>query len=222
VLLPQGILDKPGFLNNAEMKAVQKHPVYSSQIIARYTEVGPEVASMILQHHERWNGSGYPFGLTKGAISKAANILGMIDVCFALASKRPHREEFLPAFAIEHSIVSSQDAIEYVLAYSGELFAPDLVRIFTRVVPIYPAGTMVKLNDGRTGIVIKTNPDCLSRPRIRIIGGPASEMREETQDICTDCELECDERHGKTDGKRDLDLAKDGKKNVLISELNDY
>jgi HD-GYP domain-containing protein (c-di-GMP phosphodiesterase class II) len=222
VLLPQGILDKPGFLNNAELKAVQRHPVYSSQILARYTEIGPESANMVLQHHERWNGSGYPFGLRKDSISRAAMILGMTDVCFALASKRPHREEFLPAFAIEHSIVSSQDAIEYVIAYSGELFDPELVRAFTRIVPIYPTGTMVKLNDGRTGIVIKSNPDCIRRPRIRVISGATKEIAEEGPDICTGCELECDERHGKKDGKLDLDLAKDGKKNVLISELSDY
>jgi len=222
VLLPQGILDKPGFLNNAEMKAVQRHPVYSSQILARYTEIGPEAANMVLQHHERWNGSGYPFGLRKDGISRAARILGMTDVCFALASKRPHREEFLPAFAIEHSIVSSQDAIEYIIAYSGELFDPELVRAFTRIVPIYPAGTMVKLNDGRTGIVIKSNPDCLRSPRIRIISGATTEIAEEGLDICTGCELECDQRHEKKDGKRDLDLAKNGKKNILISELSDY
>lgn len=222
VLLPQGILDKPGFLNNAEMKAVQRHPVYSSQILARYTEIGPEAANMVLQHHERWNGSGYPFGLRKDAISQAALILGMTDVCFAMASKRPHREEFLPAFAIEHSIVSSQDSIEYVVAYSGELFDPELVRTFTRIVPIYPTGTMVKLNDGRTGIVIKSNPDCLRSPRIRIISGATPDVSEEGPDICTGCELECDQRHEKKDGKRDLDLAKGGKKNILISELSDY
>jgi HD-GYP domain-containing protein (c-di-GMP phosphodiesterase class II) len=222
LLLPQGILDKPGFLNNAEMKAVQRHPVYSSQILARYTEIGPEAANMVLQHHERWNGSGYPFGLRKEGISKAAMILGMTDVCFALASKRPHREEFLPAFAIEHSIVSSQDAIEYVIAYSGELFDPTLVKVFTRIVPIYPTGTMVKLNDGRAGIVIKSNPDCLRRPSIRIISGPVKEITEDIPDICTGCELECEERHTKKEIKRDLDLSKDGKKNVLISELSDY
>ncbi|RPJ63788.1 MAG: HD domain-containing protein [Dehalococcoidia bacterium] len=222
LLLPQGILDKPGFLNNAEMKAVQRHPVYSSQILARYTEIGPEAANTVLQHHERWNGSGYPFGLRKEGISKAAMILGMTDVCFALASKRPHREEFLPAFAIEHSIVSSQDAIEYVIAYSGELFDPALVKVFTRIVPIYPTGTMVKLNDGRAGIVIKSNPDCLRRPNIRIISGPTKQMAEDVPDICNGCELECEERHTKKEVKRDVDLSKDGRKNVLISELSDY
>jgi len=222
LLMPQGILDKPGYLNNAEMNAVQKHPVYSSQILARYTDIGPEAANIVLQHHERWNGQGYPYGLRSDGICKSARILGMIDVCFALTSKRPHREEFLPAFAIEHSIVSSQDAIEYLIAYSGELFDPELIRLFTRVVPIYPAGAMVKLNDGRTGIVSKSNPECLSRPKIRIVNDGTEETVEGLSSLCAECELECSERQGKKVEKLDIDLAKESKKNILISELNDY
>jgi hypothetical protein len=222
VLMPQGILDKPAYLNNAEIKALQKHPVYGSQILARYTEIGPEAVNTVLQHHERWNGEGYPFGLRADGVSKSARILAMIDVCFALASKRPHREEFLPAFAIEHSIVSSQDAIEYLLAYSGELFDPELARMFAKVVPIYPMGAMVKLNDGRSGIVSKSNPDCLSRPKIRIVSDASGETIEGISHLCADCGLECNEKQSKKDGKLDIDLAKDGKKNILISEINEY
>jgi HD-GYP domain-containing protein (c-di-GMP phosphodiesterase class II) len=222
VLLPQGILEKPGFLNDAEIMAVQRHPVYGSQILARYTEIGPQATSIVLQHHERWNGSGYPFGLRAEGICKSARILGIMDVCFALASKRPHREEFLPSFAIEHSIVSSQDAIEYVLAYSGELFDPEIVRTFTRVVPIYPAGAMVKLNDGRTGIVSKSNPECMRRPRIRIVKDIIEDTTNVGSDLSTGCQLEPGGRKDKKDNKCDLDLARDAKKTVLISELNDY
>lgn len=222
VLLPQGILDKPGFLNSAEMKAVQRHSVYGSQILARYTEIGPEAANTVLQHHERWNGSGYPFGLKAEGICKAGRILGITDVCYALASKRPHREEFLPAFAIEHSIVSSQDAIEYVIAYSGELFDPEIVRTFTRVVPVYPSGAMVKLNDGRMGIVSKSNPECQRRPRIRIINDGTRAAREPDPELTTGCGIEYDEKREKKDHKREIDLSKDARKNVLISELSDY
>ena len=81
---------------------------------------------------------------------------------------------------------------------------------------------MVKLNDGRAGIVIKSNPSCPSRPMIRIISESTKPVREPGDDICTGCELECEERQGKKEAKSELDLAKDGKKNVLISELNDY
>ncbi|MDD5312309.1 MAG: HD domain-containing protein [Dehalococcoidia bacterium] len=221
VLLPQGVLDKSGFLNYAEMKAVQRHPVYGAQILERYTDVGSETANMVFQHHEKWDGSGYPLGLKKQDISVAARILGITDVCFALASKRPHREEFLPSFAIEHSIVSAQDAIEYIVAYSGEQFDPELVRIFTKLVPLYPAGAMVKLNDGSSGIVCKSNPEYFRRPKVRIISG-GRESGREMLDICTGCELECDEKHLKKETKRDIDLAKENQKNVLINELSDY
>lgn len=222
ILLPQDIMEKPGYLNSAEMKAVQRHPVYGSQILARYTEIGPEAINIVLQHHERWNGSGYPFGLRNSGISKAAGILGITDVCFALASKRPHREEFLPAFAIEHSIVSSQDAIEYIYAYSGELFDPELVKVFSKIVPVYPAGTMVKLNDGRVGIVSKSNPECVRRPKLRIVGGSLINGADEGVNICTGCELECDERQTSETPRKDIDLSKEVKKNVLISELNEF
>jgi len=222
VILPQGILEKQGFLNSAETKAVQRHPVYGSQILARYTEIGPEAVNIVLQHHERWNGSGYPFGLRNSGISQPAGILGMTDVCFALASKRPHREEFLPAFAIEHSIVSSQDAIEYIYAYSGELFDPALVKNFAKIVPIYPTGTMVKLNDGRIGIVSKSNPEYVRRPKLRIVGSTVTGASDGPADICTGCELECDERQNGKELKKDIDLSKEIKKNVLISEMNEY
>jgi HD-GYP domain-containing protein (c-di-GMP phosphodiesterase class II) len=221
VLLPQGILEKSGFLNNAEMKALQRHPVYGSQILSKYTSVGPEAANAVLQHHERWNGSGYPFGLRGEDITISARILGITDVCFALASKRPHREEFLPAFAIEHSIASSQDAIEYVIAYSGELFDPELVKVFTRLVPIFPAGAMVKLNDGRIGIVSKSNPDCLRKPKIRIIG-LTDELSGVVRDVCEDCELECDKDTTKKASRHDVDLSTDSRNKLLINELNEY
>lgn len=219
VLLPQGILEKPGYLNIAEMQAVQRHPVYGSQILARYTEIGPEAANIVLQHHERWNGSGYPFGLRGDAISKAARILGIADVCYALASKRPHREEFLPSFAIEHSIASSQDATEYVMAYSGELFDPAIVRIFTGVVPVYPVGAMVKLSDGRTAIVSKSNPECLRRPKVRIINDGGNVL---PAGPSTDGELEDEDRRDRKDYRRDIDLARDSRKNVFINELSEY
>lgn len=223
VLLPQGILEKPGFLNEAEIKALQRHPLYGSQILSKYTSIGPAAANAVLQHHERWNGSGYPFGLSGRDINISARILGITDVCFALASKRPHREEFLPSFAIEHSIVSSQDAIEYIIAYSGELFDPEMVRVFTRIVPMFPTGAMVKLNDGRVGIVSKSNPDCLQRPTIRIIADQVCEDDStEIPDICSRCNLDCNQKHG---GKKlgcDIDLSRTGKNDVLISELADY
>lgn len=171
VLIPQGILERPGPLTESEIQIVQKHPVYGAEILQRYTQINPQIIDIVSQHHERWNGGGYPSQLKQNAICKAAQILGITDTCIALASKRPHREEFLPVFAIEHSIVSPRDAIEFILAYSGELFNPDLVRIFASFVPVFPAGVRVKLNNGKEGIVCNTNTGTRRRPQVRVLNG---------------------------------------------------
>jgi HD-GYP domain-containing protein (c-di-GMP phosphodiesterase class II) len=92
----------------------------------------------------------------------------MVDTCFALASKRPHREEFLPAFAIEHSIVTPMESIDFVMAYSGELFDPELVTMFVSNVPVYPTGVKVKLNNGQIGVVAKPNTASMGRPQVQL------------------------------------------------------
>jgi HD-GYP domain-containing protein (c-di-GMP phosphodiesterase class II) len=167
-LIPHGILEKAGPLNDLEIQIVQKHPVYAQEILTRYAEIDQFVIDIILQHHERWNGQGYPNQLKQDEIMKHAQIIGITDTCFALASKRPHREEFLPSFAIEQSIVSAQEAIEFILAYSGELFNPELVRTFTSQIPIYPKGIKIKLNNGKEGLVYQANSGVLRRPKLRI------------------------------------------------------
>jgi HD-GYP domain-containing protein (c-di-GMP phosphodiesterase class II) len=213
VLVPQGILEKAGPLNDAEVQVVQKHPIYGSEILQRYGQEGYEIADIVLQHHERWNGSGYPFQLPGDGISLPAQILGITDTCFALASKRPHREEFLPVFAIEHSIVSPQDAMEFILAYSGELFNPELVRIFVSHVPIYPTGVRIKLNDGHEGVVYKSNEGLIRRPQVRIFPpyiAPALEP-----------ENDGDHSDGESDSY-DLDLAQKNHRRTFIVEAFDY
>jgi HD-GYP domain-containing protein (c-di-GMP phosphodiesterase class II) len=221
VLIPPGILEKPGPLTDSEIQMVQKHPVYGAEILQRYTRIDPEIIDILCQHHERWTGSGYPFQLKQNAICRAAQILGITDTCIALSSKRPHREEFLPVFAIEHSIVSPRDAIEFVLAYSGELFNPDLVRIFASFVPVYPAGVRVKLNNGQEGIVCNTNTGILRRPQVRVFNGAGKTSA-----------LECSEEEPRLEdaGRKqaehaeyaNIDLAKKSHRRLFIVETIDY
>lgn len=221
VLIPQGILEKSGPLNDIELQIVQKHPTYGMEILQRYTEVDQMVIDIIMQHHERWNGKGYPNQLKHDSITKPAQIIGIVDTCFALASKRPHREEFLPSFAIEQSIVSAQDAIEFILAYSGELFNPDLVRTFSSQIPVYPKGVKIRLNNGKEGMVCHANSGILRRPKVRI------QNRTVRRTVSATTE-------GRTKGQRqkieatvdhtwrDLDLTKNNQKRTFIVETLDY
>lgn len=221
VLIPPGILEKPGPLTESEIQMVQKHPVYGAEILQRYTQIDPQIIDILSQHHERWNGGGYPFQLKQNAICRAAQILGITDTCIALASKRPHREEFLPVFAIEHSIVSPRDAIEFILAYSGELFNPDLVRIFASFVPVYPAGVRVKLNSGQEGIVCNTNTGILRRPQVRVFNGV-----EKTAAMAYSEEAPGFEDAGRKMAEHaeytNIDLARKSHRRLFIVETIDY
>jgi HD-GYP domain-containing protein (c-di-GMP phosphodiesterase class II) len=177
--MPQGILDKEGSLTEAELAVVHKHPSFGAEIIKRYGQGAEEISLIIRQHHERWNGSGYPGAMRQRAICHGARILAITDSVVALVSKRPHRGSILPREAQEFVNAFSGDlgdadflrphqAMEFIVAYSGELFDPDLVKIFTKELPTYPSGIMVKLNTGEVGIVSNANCGFFCRPKVRI------------------------------------------------------
>jgi len=157
VLLPPRLLEQPRQFTDEELKAVRAHPGYGAALLKRYASLDDEVLQAVLQHHERWNGSGYPSRLKGENTSVLARIIGMVDSCCALASARPHREMLLP-----------HEAIEFIMAYSGELFDPRLVDIFVELVPLYPTGVMVQLNTGEAGIISESNTGIVARPTIRI------------------------------------------------------
>jgi HD-GYP domain-containing protein (c-di-GMP phosphodiesterase class II) len=220
-LIPHGILEKAGPLNEIELQIVQKHPVYAQEILNRYVEIEPSIIEIVLQHHERWNGGGYPGRLKHDEILKSAQIIGITDTCFALASKRPHREEFLPAFAIEQSIVTPKDAIEFIFAYSGELFNPELVRTFTSQIPVYPKGVKIKLNNGKEGVVCKANSGIVRRPQLIIYNKkrkyrlPSLPVEDNGGDKNkTTIETSMNWRH--------LDLSKGNQKRVFVTDTFDY
>ena len=82
-----------------------------------------------MHHHERWGGSGFPSGLAREQISPFARIIAIADTFYELVSVRPDRPAYMP-----------HEAVEYILAYTGELFDPTLVDLFTKIVPLYPTG----------------------------------------------------------------------------------
>jgi HD-GYP domain-containing protein (c-di-GMP phosphodiesterase class II) len=210
--LPQGIMDKEGPLTNEEIKIVQKHAVLGAEIVKRYGQVSQETALIIQQHHERWNGEGYPQGLRARNICHGARILGITDSVVALVSKRPHRGCILPKEAQEFVNAFSGDmgdadflrphqAMEFIVAYSGELFDADLVKIFTKQLPTYPSGIMVKLNTGEVGIVSNANAGFFCRPKVR---------------LCYDSELR------DLDKLTEINLADADHQRKLITEVMEY
>ena len=140
-----------------ELQIVWKHPLHGAEILRECNGVNDSVRSTIVQHHERWNGSGYPYGLKGAEISLAARILGICDAVCTTVSKKPYRQPFQP-----------YEATELVVACSRVLYDPDLVQLFLENIPAFPTGVMVKLNAGEVGIVVDANLGLVGRPRVRV------------------------------------------------------
>lgn len=154
---PQEIWENEHDLSEEDRKIFEKHPIHGYEAAILLDRTPPEVAEAILQHHERWDGSGFPHGTKGWDISPIAQIIGMAETYYEATSNRSFREAYKP-----------MDAFENVMAYMGEWFDPELVQIFARRVPVFPSGIMVKLNNKETGIITDVNLGHVGRPKIRV------------------------------------------------------
>jgi PAS domain S-box-containing protein len=116
--IPDGILTKPGPLNEAEWEIMRKHPVYAYELLSGISYLKPSLDIPHL-HHERWDGSGYPYGLKGEQIPLAARIFAVADVWDALSSDRPYRLAW-PRPQVE----------SYLREQSGVQFDPQVVQVF--------------------------------------------------------------------------------------------
>jgi len=152
------VLNKVEKLTEEEFAVIKLHPTYGYEILRQIDDVGLISAHVALQHHERWDGSGYPRGLKGTAIHEHARIAAISDVYEALTSKRVYRDALQP-----------YQAYEYVMAHSGVFFEPKLINIFSQRVSIYPDGSGVILNNGQRGNVVKQNVGYPGRPFVRML-----------------------------------------------------
>ena len=141
----------------SEAQAILNHPVHTAELLRDYGRLQGEAALAVAQHHERWDGSGYPAGLRLDDMCVFARILSLADAYYELVSPRPERRAYMP-----------HEAVEYVMAYSGELFDPQQVQVFSRNVPLYPTGVTVRLGSGEIAIVSDANVGHVGRPIVRI------------------------------------------------------
>ena len=116
--IPNTILDKPGKLTDNEFDHIKKHPLIGARILEPITGFSDAI-NVVLQHHERCDGSGYPFGLKGDAISLGARIIAVADVYDALVSERPYRDGWVKDKVLEH-----------IQEESGSKFDPEVIKAF--------------------------------------------------------------------------------------------
>jgi len=124
--VPDDILLKPSSLTEEEYEVIKCHPVWGADMIATSPGAGPErvdVAQVVRYHHERFDGRGYPEGLTATEIPFLAQIVAVADAFDAMTSDRPYR----PALPL-------QRAREVLLQERGKQFNPDLVDRFVALI----------------------------------------------------------------------------------------
>jgi len=90
-LVAKSILLKPGPLTNEERAAISGHPLYGAQVLAKLPSVTETVLQIVLYHHERWDGSGYPEGLKGAAIPFGARLVSVVDVYTSLRARRTYK-----------------------------------------------------------------------------------------------------------------------------------
>jgi len=156
--LSRGITEKKGGLSEAELEQIKSHPMHSSKIITKELFGQHEVSVIAIQHHERWDGKGYPDHILGPAIDIGARIVSVADAFEAMVSKKSYRNS-----------MGGYQAVKNLLADNARRFDPAVIMAFTKIMGIYPIGSIVRLNDTSVARVINVRNDAPLRPVIQML-----------------------------------------------------
>lgn len=136
------IIFKVDPLNEVEKKVVQMHPRFSFEMMQQTNKFNLEVCTIVLQHHERYDGNGYPNQIKNEKIHPMAKIISICDIFDALTNDRPYRQKF-----------EKYESIEYLLSAGENVYSPEIVQGLINSISIYPFGKWVKLSTGEFGVI---------------------------------------------------------------------
>ncbi len=166
--LPPQLLNKPGKVTEPEYKEIKKHPLLTLEVLEKAGKIPDVSLKMALQHHERYNGRGYPFGLMAHQISQFVQIAAIADVYDAITSDRCYQRGVPP-----------HEGIKRIYEWSQSDFDPVLVERFIQLMGIYPAGTVVQLNSNEVGIVYAINREKILQPQVLLLFKDARDRYDE-------------------------------------------
>jgi putative nucleotidyltransferase with HDIG domain len=155
--VPKNILKKPGRLTQEEFVIVKRHPGDGCAILQEQRDFSEEILRPILEHHEKFNGTGYPNAITGEAIAQASSIISLADIYDALTSDRAYKKSLV-----------LQRALQIIYAMRGEEIRDDFVEHFIKCLGVYPSGSFVRLSNGMHGVITEVNPDRLLLPKVKI------------------------------------------------------
>ncbi len=157
VYVDKDILLKKDKLTETEFEMIKTHSESGYKHLKNSYEIPIASYIGVLQHHEKYDGTGYPMRKKQEEISLFGRIICLADVYDALTSNRPYREAMLPS-----------DAMEYIMANSGSMFDSKIVKVFVEKVAAYPIGTSIHLSNGLEALVIDNNVGAPLRPIVKV------------------------------------------------------
>jgi HD-GYP domain-containing protein (c-di-GMP phosphodiesterase class II) len=156
--LPREIVDKKGGLSAAELQRIQAHPLYTYKIVNKELLYPDDVGLIVLQHHERWDGEGYPRRISGTAIDIGSRVVSVADAFEAMVSQKPYRNSMM-----------GYQAMKNLLSDNSRRFDPEVLKAFIQTMGIYPIGSIILLNNGALARVVEVQGTAPLRPKIRIL-----------------------------------------------------
>jgi len=165
-VMPMDVLNKPGKLTDEEFAIIKKHPEEGHKLLLASPGADEIALDVVLHHHEKTDGSGYPKRLKNSEISLFAKMGAVCDVYDAITSNRPYKAGWDPA-----------ESLRKMAEWANGHFDPMVFQAFVKSLGIYPIGSLVKLSSGRLGIVIEQAEKSLLTPRIKVFYSTRSNTR---------------------------------------------
>ncbi len=158
IKIPAYITEKEEKLSPDEYNQVKTHPVHSYQVIAKDLNFPIEIARVGLEHHERFDGTGYPRKIKGYEMSEMSKIIAVVDTYEALTKDRVYREG-----------KESYDAMKMVLGEGSKKLDPEILKVFLGLMSIYPVGCFVQLNTNAIAKVVAADPVSPFRPTVKVM-----------------------------------------------------
>lgn len=159
--LPVELLEQTGKLAPHDVEILQQHVPLGVALLRRQGGIPWPALDAVREHHERYDGSGYPSGLRGEAIGLLGQIVGIVDYYDTMTSDRA-----------DHSALSGYMAIRRLYELRDEQFHHTLINQFIQCMGIYPIGSLVEFNTGEVGVVVSMNRHRRLRPRVALVLRP--------------------------------------------------